>query len=213
MCWNEHVSLNTFLFSSFVLLLILYNNAYTQYKIAYFDNVWIYLFFASFISMQLIEFFIWRNIDDTVYNHMFSTMAAMLLFIQPLISLMILSNISLRNHLILAYSVLFAPYFIYKFLTNNMKSSVSERGHLVWFFFDTNVLLFLGWLFFFLFSFIYTRNFHGFLFGIVLFLISYYNYYKDKTIGSMWCWVVNSVMIYYAGYLLLYLPFCENGLS
>ena len=29
MCWNKEVSLNTFLFSSFVFLLILYNNKYT----------------------------------------------------------------------------------------------------------------------------------------------------------------------------------------
>jgi len=212
MCWNEHVSLNTFLFSSFVLLLILYNNTYTNYKIKYFDSLWIYLFFVSFISMQLIEFFIWRNINNTFYNHIFSTMAATLIFIQPVITLMMISNVSLRNNLLVAYLVFFIPYFTYKFITNNMKSQVSNRGHLVWLFIDTNLLLFMGWLFFFLFSFIYTQNFYGFLFGIVLFLISYYNYYKDRTIGSMWCWVVNSSMIYFAFYLLMYLPFCEKEL-
>ena len=37
MCWNEHVSLNTFIFSIFVLLLIAYNNKYTQYKIEMFN--------------------------------------------------------------------------------------------------------------------------------------------------------------------------------
>jgi hypothetical protein len=210
MCWNEHVSLNTFLFSSLVLLLILYNNTYTQYKIEYFNNFWMFLFFMSFISMQLIEFFIWRNIDNKLYNHIFSTMAAMLLFIQPLVSLMIVSNISLRNKLLVVYSLLFVPYFTYKFVTDNMKSSISNRGHLVWSFFDTNLLLFFGWLFFFLFSFVYTQDLYGLLFGLSLFFTSYYNYYKDKTVGSMWCWIVNSIMIYYAFYLLLYLPFCET---
>ena len=212
MCWNEHVSLNTFLFSSFVLALIAYNNAYTQYKVEYFHNLWVYIFFSSFIFMQLIEFYIWRNINDTFYNEVFSTMAAMLIFIQPLISLMLLPNIVLRNNLLLLYISFFIPYFAYKFNTNNMKSSISKKGHLVWLFFDTNMFLFFGWLFFFLFSFIYTQNFYGFIFGIVLFFISYYNYYKDKTIGSMWCLIVNSVMIYYAGYLLLYLPFFEKSL-
>jgi hypothetical protein len=162
--------------------------------------------------MQLIEFFIWRNIDNKFYNHIFSTMAAMLIFIQPIITLMLLPNISLRNNLLSAYSVLFIPYFIYKFITNNMKSQISNRGHLIWLFFDTNMLLFFGWLFFFLFSFFYTGSIRTIIFGIVLFSISYYNYYKDKTIGSMWCWVVNSIMIYYAFYLLLYLPFCEKEL-
>lgn len=211
MCWNEHVSLNTFLFSSFVLLLILYNNTYTQYKIAFFNNLWIYLFFVSFISMQLVEVFIWRNIDNKLYNHIFSTMAAMLIFIQPIVSLMILSNIPLRNKLLVAYLVVFIPYFAYKFITNQMRSSISNKGHLIWWFLDSNVLLFFGWLFFFLFSFIYNQNFYEFIFGIVLFCISYYNYYNDQSIGSMWCWVVNSVMIFYAFYLLLYLPFCEKN--
>ena len=186
MCWNEHVSLNTFLFSSFVLLLILYNNTYTQYKITDFNGVWNYIFYISFISMQLIEFFIWRNIDNKFYNHIFSTMAAMLIFVQPIISLMLLPNISLRNNLLSAYLVLFIPYFTYKYITNNMKSQISNKGHLVWLFFDTNILLFFGWLFFFLFSFIYTQDFYGLIFG------------------------VNSIMIYHASYLLLYLPFCEK---
>ena len=68
MCWNAEVSLNTFLFSSFVLCLIIYNNTYTQYKIKDFNNIWIYLFFVSFILMQLFEFFIWRNVDNKLYN-------------------------------------------------------------------------------------------------------------------------------------------------
>jgi hypothetical protein len=212
MCWNETVSLNTFLFSSFVLLLIFYNNTYTHYKIKHFNSVWNYLFFISFISMQLIEFFIWRNINNTFYNHIFSTMAALLIFIQPLISLMLLPNIPLRNKLLVTYSVFFIPYFIYKFITNNMKSKKSNKGHLVWLFFDTNMLLFFGWLFFFLFSFFYTGSVGTLIFGIVLFFISSFNYYTDKTIGSMWCWVVNSSMIFYAFYLLFYLPLCEKRL-
>ena len=210
MCWNEHISLNTFLFSSFILLLIFYNNTYTQYKIKHFNNVWIYIFFISFISMQLIEFFIWRNINNTFYNQVFSTMAAILIFIQPIISLMLLPDISLKNNLLVMYSIFFIPYFTYKFMTNNIKSKISNKGHLIWLFFDTNILLFIGWLFFFLFSFFYTRMIRSLIFGIVLFCISYYNYYEDKTIGSMWCWFVNSIMIFYAFYLLLYLPFCEK---
>jgi hypothetical protein len=212
MCWNEHVSLNTFLFSSFVLLLIVYNNRYTPYKITIFNDVWKYIFFISFISMQLIEFFIWRNIDNTFYNNIFSTMAAILIFIQPIISLVLLPDISLRNNLLVMYLVFFIPYFTYKFINNDMKSQISNKGHLEWLFFDTNMLLFSGWLFFFLFSFFYNRSIGVLLFGIVLFCISWYNYYKDKTIGSMWCWIVNSSMIYYACYLLLYLPFCERSL-
>ena len=38
MCWNETVSLNTFIFSMGALLLIMYNNAYTKYKIEELNN-------------------------------------------------------------------------------------------------------------------------------------------------------------------------------
>ena len=54
MCWNASVSLNTFLFSSFILGLIIYNNLFTKYKIQHLNNIWAYLFLSSFILMQLI---------------------------------------------------------------------------------------------------------------------------------------------------------------
>jgi len=92
MCWNESVSLNTFMFSSFILLLIIYNNLFTQYKIQELNNIWVYLFLASFIFMQLIEFFIWRNINNKFYNKLFSIIATLLLIIQPIMSIMILTN-------------------------------------------------------------------------------------------------------------------------
>ena len=54
---------------------------------------------------------------------------------------------------------------------------------------------------------IYQKKTYGFLFGFITLIITSYIFYKDKTIASMWCWVVNSVMVYYAVYLLFYLPF------
>ena len=100
MCWNEHVSLNTFIFSIFVLLLIAYNNKYTQYKIEMFNNKFVYIFFASFITMQLIEFFLWRNLNNPRLNNLFSIMGSLLLIIQPIASLLILKDDNLKYKLI-----------------------------------------------------------------------------------------------------------------
>ena len=208
MCWNKEISLNTFVFSSFVLALIFYNNTYTQYKIKYFDNSWYYILLSSIFLMQLVESFIWRNIHST-YNQFFSIVASILLLCQPIISLMLIDNKELRHNLILIYVLIFIPYFTYKFMNNQMKSSISEKGHLVWSFLDNHIAVYFIWIFFFLFSFMYRQNYYGFLFAMGLFLLTYYNYYNDKTIGSMWCWIVNSIMIYFAAYLLLYLPFIE----
>jgi len=211
MCWNKEISLNTFIFSSFVLGLIIYNNAYTQYKIVDINNIWVYLFFISFILMQLIEFFIWRNVNNPIYNKLFTIMATLLLLVQPIATNMLITNKSLQRSMLFLYLICMIPFAIYRFMTKNINSTVSKMGHLQW----NNVLnnnkwdrvILIIWLLFFLFPLFYERQIFGFLFGLLTLLVIIYNYYKDDTIGSMWCWVVNSLMLYYAGYLLFYLPF------
>ena len=174
MCWNQEVSLNTFLFSVFTLILIMYNNAFTQYKIQELNNIWIYAFMSSVIFMQFIEFFIWRNIDNTYYNHIFSIIAAALIMIQPIFSIMILSNTILRNILLGVYLLLSIPYSIYQFLTKNIHTKIGSTGHLRWKFFHNTPITFMIWLFFFLFSFIYEKKWMGVAIGFILLCISYY---------------------------------------
>lgn len=210
MCWNESVSLNTFFFSSFVLALIIYNNSYTKYKIQELNYNWMYIFFASFIFMQLIEFFIWRNINNKFYNNIFSILGLLLLFIQPIASIMLLQNIELRNLLLASYLLVATPYSIYQFSTKHIHTVVSKLGHLKWTIFQNPSIVWVAWLFFFLFSFVYRKHWSGLLFAFITLLISFLNYKNDQTMASMWCWSVNSVMIYYAIYLLIYLPFLEK---
>jgi hypothetical protein len=214
MCWNQTVSLNTFLFSIFVLFLIVYNNAYTQYKIKELNNFWVYMFFLSFIFMQFIEYFIWRNIKSPYYNSLFSILATLLLLIQPAVSLMLLSNEKLKYNMLFVYLVLAVPFAVYRLTTKRMYSVVSPGGHLQWNFLTRHdvwyeAILFWIWLFFFLFSFFYNKNYFAFGFGFIMLLISIWNYYQDNSVGSMWCWIVNSIFIFYAFYLLVYLPYSQ----
>jgi len=207
MCWNKEVSLNTFLFSFFVLLLLYFNNKYTQYKIPELQNNWTLLFLASFIFMQLIEYFIWNNINNKFYNQIFSILALLLITSQPFFSLMMLSNLKLRNLLLFIYLTCAIPFVLYYIFTTNISSKIGKNGHLKWLFIDLNSFTFFGWLFFLLFSLFYQGEGFGLCFGIISLIISYYNYIKDGTVGSMWCWAVNLIMLYYAIYLLIYLPF------
>jgi hypothetical protein len=211
MCWNQSVSLNTFVFSFFVLLLIIYNNAFTKYKIQELNSIWVYLFLMSFIFMQLIEFFIWRNINNKYYNNLFSILATCLLISQPIFSVMMLSNINLRYILVIVYLLIALPYSIYKFSTKKIYTFVGKSGHLKWDFFDAPLFIMLIWFSFFFFSFIYDKKWLGFLFGIFTLYFMYLTYKKDETMWSMWCWIVNSIMIYFAFYLLILLPFYEKG--
>jgi hypothetical protein len=194
-----------------MLLLIIYNNAYTKYKITELNNKYIYLFLASIICVQLIEFFIWKNINDKYYNNIFSILLVLLIIIQPIASIMIISDIKLRNQLLLVYLVLVIPYSINMFSNNYIHSSVSNYGHLKWNIITITSIVRCIWIFFFLFPFIYEKQYLGFfIFGIITLIICFINYKNDNTISSMWCWSVNSIFIYYAFYLLLYLPFLEK---
>ena len=50
---------------------------------------------VSFISMQFIEFILWRNLNNKFINKIMSILGSLLLVIQPIASLTILENIDL----------------------------------------------------------------------------------------------------------------------
>jgi hypothetical protein len=225
MCWNAEVSLNTFLFSGFVLLLIIYNNQYTKYKIPELNSVWMYIFLMSIISMQGIEFLLWRNLNDKFFNFALSLLVVLLLWFQPFASIMLIkNNVLLQQNMLLVYclfSILFLLYIIYKLYINKNSLSdfhvkLSNAGHLDWIFLHNTHSLFLFffmwmiYLFFFSFSFFYNK--HLFFITVILFflVVVVYRYAKDGTCGSLWCWFVNTLMVYYAAYLLFYLPFFKK---
>lgn len=210
MCWNKEVSLNTFLFSSSVFLLILYNNRYTFYKIPDFNRFWICVFIGIVILIQLVEYFIWINVDNLFYNKLFTFLAMTIIFFQPITTMMNIKNEKIKKMMIISYLCLMIPYILMNY-NKNIYSTVSPKGHLSWNLMNYEnkfaKIIGLAWLFFFLFPLFYEEYNVGFIFGILTLLVIYYNYINDNSVESMWCWVVNSIMIYYAGYLMFYLPY------
>jgi hypothetical protein len=213
MCWNKEVSLNTFLFSSFVFLLILYNNEYTFYKIPEFDRFWLKIFMAIVILIQLVEYFIWTNIDNIFYNKLFTNVALLIIFCQPITTIMNIDDEKIKKILFISYLVLMIPFFILNY-NKNIYSTISSNKHLNWNLINHEnkftKIIGLAWIFFFLFPLFYQKHQFGFLFGILTLIMMSYNYINDNTLESMWCWIVNFIMIYYAGYLLFYLPFIKK---
>jgi hypothetical protein len=124
---------------------------------------------------------------------------------------MIISNIKLRNILLALYS-LSIPYSIYYVLTKDIYSKIAKNGHLEWdwIWLKENSILYIIWSIFLVFGLFYENLYIGGLYGLGLLGVSYYNYKNDKTYSSMWCWFANSIMLYYAAYLLVYLPFLER---
>jgi len=210
MCWNKEVSLNTFLFSSFVYLLILYNNEYTFYKIPEFDKFWIRILIGIIILVQLVEYFIWCNVNNMFYNKLFTAFITILLFFQPVTTMLNMSDSKIKKMLLIAYLGLTIPFVLMNY-NKNIYSTISQYKHLNWNLInrENNIakIMQLSWLFFFLFPLFYEGHQFGFMFGALTLMVTLYNYMNDNSVESMWCWIVNSIMIYYAGYLLFYLPY------
>lgn len=209
MCWNKDVSINTFLFSIFILLLIIYNNKYTQYKILEINNIFAYMFLLSFITMQLIEYFLWQNLNNKFYNKILSFCAACLIFIQPIASIFVVKNISERNLLLSIYLLFGLPFTLYKINNVNFSTSVAQNGHLKWDWIDhkNSSLGYLFYLFFLFYPLLREKLYFSTLIAFLLLLISFYTFFKDGTADSMWCWSVNLIMLYFALKLLIILPF------
>ena len=214
MCWNQYVSINTFIFSVFVLILIAFNNKYSPYKIDEFDSIFVYIFFISFITMQLIEFFIWRNLKNKNINKIFSILGSFLLLIQPIASLLMLKNNKLKWKMVSIYGIPAFVYFIYQLKNHRFYTDVSKNGHLIWNWSTSNdKFLFFGFLFylyFLMYSIFINGHYLLMIYSMLLLLASYYLYVKDKTVSSIWCWAVNTIMFIFAFKLLMLLPFREH---
>ena len=214
MCWNQYVSINTFVFGVFVLLIIAFNPRYSNYKIDFFKNKYAYLFLLTVISMQFLEFLLWRNINNQQINKVVSILGIILLALQPFSSLLLLNNITLRNNLIFIYSIPTILFLIYNFINTNVYTKVSKYNHLSWqwTYYNPNSniekIVIMFYLFFLFFPLFYNKYYKAIAILIAFFIINHY-YYKDGSSGSIWCFFVNIVMLYFLIQLLIQLPMEE----
>ena len=220
MCWNADISLNTFLFTTFSLIFIYFANTYTRYKSETFQNPLVYVFVLLVVSMQLIEHFVWKNIDNNLVNSRLSRLASIVIVLQPLTLLLMVPIIHVRYMTILFYLAFIVGVTIYynHLPGNSLRTymSVAKNGHLKWEWIDykgyERILLFV-FLSFYVIPLMIIRNNLLFLFIIPALLISLYYYYKEQTMGTIWCWSVNLFMFYFLMEILLIKPFIEyNGL-
>lgn len=214
MCWNQYVSINTFVFGIFVLLLVRFNNLYSSYKIDFFENNYAYFFILSVITMQFIEFLLWRNINNTLINKIISIFGLILLALQPFTSILLIeNNIQLRNKLLTIYSIPAIIFLIYTIYTTNIHTIISKIGHLSWQWTNnkTPFLNFIVLIFYLVFLFlplVYNKYYKAFIF-LIIFLIFRYYYSKDGSANSLWCFSVNLIMLYFLIQILILLPFNE----
>jgi hypothetical protein len=219
MCWNENISLNTFIFGTAVLIFIYYNNKYTQYKIDSFQNIYTYILFISIISMQLIEYFLWKSINqkNQSMNYWWSIIGYLTVSIaQPISFLLMLPNKYnlLRNKIISIYLLILSLNSIYKYKYNlfNFETTV-KNGHLYWNWMSDCVSsdYIISTLYFIFILALY--NVFPVILVLLLLQFGYLYVYKNANWGSLWCWSFNLFFLYYLCKILFIAPFNEyNGL-
>jgi hypothetical protein len=186
MCWNERVSLNTFLFSFFAVNFAYFNNII---------NIYEYLFFYSFISIQLLEYFAWKHLHNKKINRLLSQLGLFLIFMQPLLIILIPNNVkfNIKATLITLYLIFFSLIFFS--IKNDFSMEKAPNGHLAWNLLKYPPLIVLLWLTFYLVILLYAKKYILFAINAIIVLAIYYTYYKTNTWGSLWCWIANGLAV------------------
>jgi len=182
MCWNQKISLNTFLFSFFGISFAYFNNVI---------NIYGYLFYLSFVSMQLVEYFAWGNLNDKKMNRFLSQIGLFLIVIQPV--LFTLSHYIIEKQI---KTVLIASYFIFIlfcvfYFPIDFSMNKAPNGHLAWNWLRFHPIIIFIWVAYCFGLFLYENRYFEFSVYLIIFLAIFYTYYKTNTWGSLWCWISN----------------------
>jgi len=214
MCWNADISLNTFIFSCLALLFIFLTNTFSKYKTKAFENPLVYALLFVAASMQLIEFFLWRNLTNKNMNNLLSRIAGWIPLLQILILIFMIHNNTIKYTILLSYSIflLFYYFYIELYKTIIFETTIGKNGHLVWEWIGTkgydNVFFYITLLFYIIpLFFIHLPILN--LFIVFSLFASIFFYLKHRTFGTMWCWSINLFLLYFIVDILIIKPYYE----
>jgi hypothetical protein len=219
MCWNADISLNTFLFGCFALIFIYITNTFTKYKSKEFDHPWSYIFVLSFLLIQLMEFFLWKNLKNDSMNRIICWFMVFILSFQPVTLMMMIQNQKVKYLLLTIYLtyLFFNTLYMFIYKPSFVHAHVGHNGHLDWEWVNVrnNTDLFNHFIYACICIpiFFYLNNFILTLFILSSLFVTMFFFYKDNTFGTMWCWVANIFLLYFVINILMVQPFMEyNGL-
>lgn len=196
MCWNADVSLKTFIFSTIPLILCLY------YKLI---NIKQYLIFQTFVSIQLVEYFLWTNLNHKGWNRFFSVIGFIVIFLLPAFTIYGGQNKYTKN--VLALYFITYLYILFT-IPIDFSTSIAPNKHLLWNWLKMPLYIIILWTLFFMYSSIYSiylgdyTDINIVFFVALTYIITFYSYYTSNTFGTMWCWVANLISVYF--YYLLF---------
>lgn len=205
MCWNATISINTFIVSMFTFILA-YQNKIIDFRFL--------LFGFSFCIMQLIEFFIWKNNPNGPNRNsnmirIVSMFGLLFIMLQPLASVNKLKEGNDKNIAFILYGIMIIMFILFRLPNINFDTTVAKNGHLQWKWLNLGIFISILWFGLFFYGFKDTHILF-FIFALVTVILSFYFYYNDGTISTMWCWIANFISIFILIKLLIIDPFREK---
>lgn len=188
MCWNAEVSLQSFLIGI------------TAVFVAYQKGLSLpmTLFCLTIAFMQLIEYFVWRFYENKKVNYYASISAIVLLWLQCLASILTLPSSLFFSFLFPFLGLSFLGVTLFPSTKEELSMYKGENGHLVWAWLqkDKKTAIELAIYFFFLLTPLVIAK-QYLLLGVSLTTLaaSLYSFYESNTWGSMWCWIVNYIVV------------------
>ncbi len=191
MCWNAEVSIQTFLFAT-ICCILGYNYGFPVKKL---------IFFMVFSSMQLIEYFLWKNLKDKKKNEFYSKLGFLVILLEPLSSLnLIENNYKLRNLLMILYLLITIIFLYFNYHKIDFQTNIGKKGFLNWKWLNafniSSFIYFIIWNIFFFSGVILSKDILIIFFAIFTNVYSWYNYKVHDTFGTYWCSIVNVLWIY-----------------
>ncbi len=189
MCWSAEVSLQSFGIGIVAVVLAVYKGL----------SIPSALFCLTIVFMQLVEYFVWSNYDNPIINYRASLAAIALLWLQPVASILTLPTaqipLFLGAYIVLAILGIFLGFTTPK---EHIRMYRGSNGHLVWDWIQDDYKTYIPLVFYFLFLFtplFLSQEFLLLSISLVTLLISLVSYYQYNTWGSMWCWIVNYLVV------------------
>ena len=151
--------------------------------------------------IQLVEHFIWKNIDNYEWNHFFSCCGLLVLLIEPIASMFLMDAGKLRNSFLVSYLLfilLLSIYYPWKPYTK-----IADNRHLLWVWQhpSTPYAAYIIWVCFFIIPLLLTKYYMIGVLGIITVILSIITWGLHGTWGSMWCWIANGAWLLVIGFI------------
>jgi hypothetical protein len=192
MCWNPDVSLSTFVFATAAIVI--------GYITRQHDLKWS-VFYLSFALMQLLEFFLWKNLTKPMVNKVFSLLGLLLIMLQPVAAGLLIADNKYKP----IYYALYALWLVIYFMTSlpiTLKTQKAPNGHLSWLWLKpSHGILIVIWLLFIIAA-VWLSSISTLAKAILTLTLAAFTYVswwyyhnQQSTWGSVYCSFINLVFI------------------